>query len=965
MPVSDPTTPASYAFLPWLRRGVIGLADNSNVPNADTRQLTLTLNATGEGEAPVPVKRTVRLYGPEDITGIDPRAIVRTLPGNGVGNFEYNYLCGIEFYDEDFPWRYTPALPADSKLPPWIWLVVLKDDEFVRSGPAETGLATITIETAAMGQVFPDPGTTWAWAHTHLNFSPQGADNAAMAASVQATLDADPNLGCSRLLCPRRLEGDMHYTAFLIPAFEKGRLAGLGKDQATIDAAPGTQASWPGPAGEPMAFPIYFEWQFATAAGGDFESLARKISPLDKKESDLLAGAGKTLDIRNPGWGLTYAGRAAGTTVPASPGSMDFASALIYPGQPPSYLLTETFTPEDLAFTKSLETLLNLGATMATPDAGWRSTANPFFDNSQLQDDPLVLPPVYGSFYRDNPSAVNSANPGLLHSSVLVPDWFDLLNLNPSMRVVAAQGTAVVQKDQDSYINRAWDQLSQDHDTTRVVKRWNYSLEVSQTLFNRRFQPVIQPASLAAGDTTVTAFRAINFTAPMHTSLKLGSNSYLASILKKFMPSAYTRPFAKIVRPGGPVIKRLSRNPGGGGVFFIDMGFIRSFNDTLNETILSNLDYLNKLKLIRIKFPTRGKDNALRAAGLAGYDACVTALTSLGPFVQMYNVVSEHPNITFLFDNLHDQLNPSAAMMARLQGMIPFANLSLANSITVNEPAAPEFPDPMYQPLADRSLDYILPGLEGIPDNRVALLYTNQRFIEAYMVGLNHEMSREYQWREFPAPLNSTSFRQFWDVRDSQAAMADPEAYKDISAIASWPAFSNLGSNKPAARPFETFVILVRSDLLHKYPNAEVFMQKGEWDGATPPVLRPVASPVEGVSLRRPIFSAQLSGGYRFMGFDLPIIEAVGAFGQPGWFFVLKERAGEIHFGLDIDAGTTDPSWAGLDPETPAGACINAAGQVFTKLPRYTAGRADAIAGMLYQQPFMLFTQVSRLLPKN
>ena len=36
----------------------------------------------------------------------------------------------IEFYDEDFPWRYTPAAPDGGKLRPWIALIVLKETEF-------------------------------------------------------------------------------------------------------------------------------------------------------------------------------------------------------------------------------------------------------------------------------------------------------------------------------------------------------------------------------------------------------------------------------------------------------------------------------------------------------------------------------------------------------------------------------------------------------------------------------------------------------------------------------------------------------------------------------------------------------------------------------------------------------------------------------------------------------------------
>ena len=56
----------------------------------------------------------VGLYGPGDLTGIERRAIVRVEPRDWITDYEPNYLPHIEFYDEDFPWRYTPAAPDRS-----------------------------------------------------------------------------------------------------------------------------------------------------------------------------------------------------------------------------------------------------------------------------------------------------------------------------------------------------------------------------------------------------------------------------------------------------------------------------------------------------------------------------------------------------------------------------------------------------------------------------------------------------------------------------------------------------------------------------------------------------------------------------------------------------------------------------------------------------------------------------------
>ncbi len=63
--------------------------------------------------------------------------------------------------------------------------------------------------------------------------------------------------------------------------------------------------------------------------------------------------------------------------------------------------------------------------------------------------------------------------------------------------------------------------------------------------------------------------------------------------------------------------------------------------------------------------------------------------------------------------------------------------------------AYPEFDVPMYKPLLDISAELFLPNINFVTENSISLLETNQKFIEAYMVGLNHEFARELLWREY------------------------------------------------------------------------------------------------------------------------------------------------------------------------------------------------------------------------
>ena len=132
-------TANAYSFLPWLRQGLatlVGTAPTGPGPAARA-QVPVPLRLTGEpveGDTPVTldVQQTVQIYGPGDVIGVDPRAIVRTEPRDWITNFEPNFLPFVEFYDEDFPWRYTPAGPDASglRLRPWIALVVLAEGEF-------------------------------------------------------------------------------------------------------------------------------------------------------------------------------------------------------------------------------------------------------------------------------------------------------------------------------------------------------------------------------------------------------------------------------------------------------------------------------------------------------------------------------------------------------------------------------------------------------------------------------------------------------------------------------------------------------------------------------------------------------------------------------------------------------------------------------------------------------------------
>ena len=74
----------------------------------------------------------VRLYGPGDVTGIDPQQVVRTEPRHLATDFEPNYFPAIEFDRPDFPLAlHAREADAAGRLRPWLCLVVVRKQEGV------------------------------------------------------------------------------------------------------------------------------------------------------------------------------------------------------------------------------------------------------------------------------------------------------------------------------------------------------------------------------------------------------------------------------------------------------------------------------------------------------------------------------------------------------------------------------------------------------------------------------------------------------------------------------------------------------------------------------------------------------------------------------------------------------------------------------------------------------------------
>jgi hypothetical protein len=257
--------------------------------------------------------------------------------------------------------------------------------------------------------------------------------------------------------------------------------------------------------------------------------------------------------------------------------------------------------------------------------------------------------------------------------------------------------------------------------------------------------------------------------------------------------------------------------------------------------------------------------------------------------------------------------------------------------------AYPVIDQPMYEPLKDISAELFLPNINLIEQNSVTLLETNQKFIEAYMVGLNHEFARELLWREYPTDQRGSYFRQFWDVRgvfntenlDDEALR---ERLRDIPKLHLWSKDSGLGDHDAreiAGDKEEETVLVIRGELLKRYPNTVVYANRAQWqpnpDGSPDKTKERQLVRLDAAEeakpprdkVRFPLYEAQVKPDIYFFGFDLSVKAAKGETEEKpddaGWFFVLKERPGEPRFGLDTDKQDdvnvwNDLSWQDVQP---------------------------------------------------
>lgn len=946
----SPAPLASYTFLPWVRRGLAARIDRPDGGGTAAPRASLPVEIgldTSEGLKTATAN--LALMGPGDVKGIDPRVVIRRYPRPGESDAQTGYFVAVELDQPDFPWRHTAAKATQGdRLRPWIVLVVVADDEITsREPPSPEGrLPAITVPAASL----PDLAQSWAWAHVQVSGLDPAGDR-----SVLQILEEEPNRAIARLLCPRQLLPRTRYGAYLVPAFERGRRAAL--EEPLPDAVDALAPAWS--ATGSARLPVYDEWHFTTGVPGDFESLVRKLKPWPAPATLGL----RDMDVSEPGMGLP----------PASPRPLQMEGALLSTlareARTEAVAASDAFVGELRTLTNTPADLLESGGDpiVAPPLYGrWYAAqerlapgAPPLWFND-LNADPrfrgasgLGTAVVQAEQERLMASAWEQVE-GLLELQQKYRDAQLSRELAERIRVRHLQALDVETALLVTSPLHARVRMSPET-VTALVRRSPIAAgaldpqlrRLSRPLGpvgKRQGRPLGAPASPVLSRMNAGELRPApppSTPSGIATHDRLGERaapewlSHGVLALLRVAPAllvalAVVLLLAALLAGAGAATAALTALAAAALVAAVT---IRRAAPRLRVRAALAGGILDPEDVRRVPISPRfvpreaapgqreppaipaavaataaAREAAARfRAALAGVHAELgIAPVTAAPLVQ----VSLDSLRTKILAATQPELTLAVPLRARTR-LAPWVVWEYSKDPIEPPMPAPQFDQPMYEPLRTVSQDWILPGASEMPANTASLLETNQRFVEGYMLGLNHEMTRELRYHEFPIDQRGTYFRQFWDARGyvpGAGEAFDPERLRDVKPIHEWPAGARLGANSARRTPpgGEHLVLVVKGEVFRRYPSTVVYACRARVGG--PDEGESAGKRVLGDEQTHPVFRGRLDPDIRFFGFELTKEAARGGTGgeagaDQGWFFVLQEQPSEPLFGLDAPEG--------------------------------------------------------------
>ena len=971
--MSDPL--AAYTFLPWLRRGAsseITRVDGEG-PAASRAAFPIEVSFNADLNASV----SLSLYGPGDVTGLDGRVVIRTWPRADVSSAESNYFPLIEFDQADLPWRYTPARATDrDRLRPWLCLIALKETEIESYEPAgpDRPLSVVNVKSA---EALPRLDQSWAWAHVQVS-GVQTIDASAMADILANEPERVlARLLCPRRLESRtayraflvptfeigRLAGlgqpiaegldgltpawSDQAAMIDLPVYYEWRFrTGVAGDfeslvrqlkARTLPPTVGIRAmdvSHPDDVGLPglsaASEPLGLEGALKTKAtrstpwdrderrrwlDGFIDEQGQSIGgfkQLLNRPAELLEGAEHERAIAPPLYGQWYALRDK-----------------LAPGDLPPWFHELNADPR-LRVTAGLGTLVVQSQQQQLMASAWRQVEGIRSLNDELRQAQVArevatriherhIRPLDAETLLQVTEPVHPrvpASPVTVHC-VLAASRIAEGALEPQWRRVARPRGP---------LGRRQGRTDRPRSSTFLerMNRGELSAAPPPPRPSGMATPLRTGVSLMPEWATLGTLNFLRALSRWLTIVALISFVVAVLLLVTGQGVGLTIVLAAVglAALGGAVIARRNSSD-------LDIRLAWREGRLTAEHIhliparphFVAAESPPTSELVGTAPPSRNVGEIGQVGGGADSPSAAAFREASGAMLDQFNQhgaasppVGEVPT-AHLRDRLLSTLDPRAAIDASYRSRFRFGIglISEADDPLQQVMPAPEFPQPMYESLQKLSQEWLLPGLDKVPPNTVSLLVTNQRFVESFMVGLNHETARLLLRHGYPNDQRGTYFSQFWDP----AGYVPPqdEFDKDIWPIHTWRR-SDLGRNSSRTIPpsGEHLVLLMRGELLRRYPNAVIYAVKAKLGDEVDGVRKRILGDEEW----HPVFSGTLKPDVSFFAFELSVPDARGDIdpdAEQGCFFVLQEQPSEPRFGLDVSTdnpGGFPNSWSDL-----------------------------------------------------
>ena len=592
-----------------------------------------------------------------------------------------------------------------------------------------------------------------------------------------------PGRRFARIVSPRQLTVGQDYLAVLVPAW-----------QATVapDGSTTLADSWPTAIGS-ATLPCFDRWAFRTSPEhGDFSTIARRLEPLTAAEEAVLAAR--------------EFGRAAVTVGPLPDTTLSTGGALTVVPGPADPPIAEPLPQPVADVVEPLASTLDAGGrwvlTLPRYDAPWHP--------GPVDGEPWQWPP-----------------PG----DDVVPDgWRRELRADPRHRGAAGLGAWAAIAWQERIAEGAARQAGAVAAAAQRIRHLTLGLGAARSLWTRRVpvEPLARLATLS----------------PLLARLPAGGGSALDAVAGRtpmLAPALFSSTARRMLRARGPLARAAA--PGATALG----GLIEAANrcpepQRIPDEAAALLDRLGDDAAIEdivrelrerasgIVFEVTGDERLAAEAGssLEG---------DPGVAVELVDGLREPvprapcrplPDLGAFATSVAGAIDPTVArpvVVDRVLGTIT----GLRPPLLAEPDIAPELDIPLWKFLSERSPDWLLPGSGDIPPDRVLAVQTNPAFIDALLIGANHQTLGELRWRNLPITTRWTPLRRFWqridvgagevatDIRPVVALATDQAIWTDASTLGDLTHLSDAANGV-------NLVVVLHTELFRRYPATIVYL---------------------------------------------------------------------------------------------------------------------------------------------